>query len=276
MFPSQVEQIPAWEPDVKSHIPPNVTLDSRQAAYSQQSNPPAALRSSVTARQDPSRSRAGMLRRPAVNGIVIVGQAGSSRSTNGRDKGGKGKGKMLDPTTSGGIAGEYVLDPSLPFSLPDLAVNLSRIGGGADGSQGMKRKRGSIDGEPPSAVFKTEQGDVDLRLSVVNEETMRGDDWRVTERGSGLNGSARAKSKRAKVEVSSVRGHVRVDLVSPATSGQNLRSKLIYSGFILTRRQELTRVDQYRWRSRAELGISSSKCQSLRLYRVLRARTDGT
>ena len=168
-----------------------------------------------------------MLRRPAVNGIVIVSQAGPSRSTNGRDKVGKGKGKMLDPTTSGGIAGEYVLDPSLPFSLPDLAVNLSRIGGGADGSQGMKRKRGSIDGEPPSAVFKTEQGDVDLRLSVVNEETMRGDDWRVPDGGGGLNGLARAKSKRAKVEVSSVRGHVRVDLVSPATSRVHTRPKLM-------------------------------------------------
>jgi hypothetical protein len=209
-----------------------------------------------------------MLRRPAVNGIVVVSQAGSSRSTNARDKGGKGKGKMLDPTTSGGIAGEYVLDPSLPFSLPDLAVNLSQIGGGADGSQGMKRKRGSIDGEPPSAVFKTEQGDVDLRLSVVNEETMRGDDWRVTEPGSGLNGPARAKSKRAKVEVSSVRGHIRVDLASPAASREHLRSNLMPPGFIPTRRQKLTRADPSQWRSRAELEISSSKCQSLRFDRV--------
>jgi hypothetical protein len=151
-----------------------------------------------------------MLRRPAVNGIAIVSPSQPVRSTNGIKPRPNGKGRLSDlASTSEAIAGEYVLDPSLPFALPDHAVNLSRLTSGNDSVQGNKRKRGSIDGEPPSAVFKTELGDVDLRLSVVNEETMRGDDM-----GMPGGSSTRSKSKKARVEISSVRGHIRVDLVS--------------------------------------------------------------
>jgi hypothetical protein len=151
-----------------------------------------------------------MLRRPAVNGIVILqeGPKGGGGSLRGsKDRKGKGKVEIgLGTENRGGIAGEYVLDPSLPFALPEDAVDLSRSRSDLQG--GTKRKRGSIDGERPSAIFKTEGGDVDLRLSVVNEETMRGDDMGniMDERGK--------KVKKARVEVNSVRGHIRMDLVS--------------------------------------------------------------
>jgi hypothetical protein len=64
-----------------------------------------------------------MLRRPAVNGIVVLqegpkgGGGGSLRGSKDR----KGKGKVdilgLGNESRGGIAGEYVLDPSLPKTL---------------------------------------------------------------------------------------------------------------------------------------------------------------
>lgn len=208
----QADQIPAWEPDLKPHIPPNVTLDSRHAAYTSIGNPPPLLRSAVQGREDPKRERAGMLRRPAVNGVVVLqeGPKGGGAGGSLRDRKGKGKGKVeigLGTENKGGIAGEYVLDPSLPFALPDDAVDLSQ--NRTDLQGGIKRKRGSIDGERPSAIFKTEGGDVDLRLSVVNEETMRGDDMSAV---IGADGGKRVK--KARVEVTSVRGHVRVDLVS--------------------------------------------------------------
>lgn len=147
-----------------------------------------------------------------MNGIVVLqegpkgGGGGSLRGSKDR----KGKGKVdilgLGNENRGGIAGEYVLDPSLPFALPEDAVDLSRNRSDLQG--GTKRKRGSIDGERPSAIFKTEGGDVDLRLSVVNEETMRGDDMGSSAEDSGK------RVKKARVEVNSVRGHIRVDLVS--------------------------------------------------------------
>lgn len=204
-----MDQIPAWEPDVKAHIPPNVTLDSRQAAYAQQGNPPPLLRTAIDARQDAKRDRVGMLRRPAVNGIVVLqeGPKGGGSLRGSKDRKGKGKVEIgLGTENRGGIAGEYVLDPSLPFALPDDAVDLSRSRSDLQG--GTKRKRGSIDGERPSAIFRTEGGDVDLRLSVVNEETMRGEDML-----SGADVPAK-RAKKARMEVTSVRGHVRVDLVS--------------------------------------------------------------
>jgi hypothetical protein len=197
----QLEQIPAWEPDVKAHIPPNVTLDSRQAAYAQIGNPPPMLRSAIVARQDPTRDRAGMLRRPAVNGVIVLRE--SPRAVGKVDK--KGKGRSGEET--GGVAGEYVLDPSLPSSLPEDAVSLSRDLALTAG--GTKRKHGSIDGERPTAIFKTIAGDIDLRLSVVNEESMRGDDLMLG--GSSVQSR---RAKKARVEVNSARGHIRVDLVS--------------------------------------------------------------
>lgn len=185
-------------------------MDSRAQAYSALEAPPARLRSRVERRQNPKRQRAGMLRRPAVNGVAI-----------------QGKGKGRDE----GITGEWVLDPAL--SRAANGYGSQRPGMAKRKTSRMerltsRRKRGSLD-ELPTATFETDKGNLDLRLAVVNQALSE-----QNGPGAGLVGGLDSDFRRqveqvanggagsgdlglvqtASAQVVSQRGHIRVELVS--------------------------------------------------------------
>jgi hypothetical protein len=144
---------------VKKHIPEEATLDSRIASYARLSEPPPKLRSQILARErgvtaelkehdrldtrgavsdrrglqisasgsvpagSDEREKLGMLRQPAVNGLIRIEKSANlngnkSGPTMMGDMSRKGKGKMRDQAIGilsdlSGIAGEWALDPSL-------------------------------------------------------------------------------------------------------------------------------------------------------------------
>ncbi|KAJ9124368.1 hypothetical protein QFC22_001168 [Naganishia vaughanmartiniae] len=160
-MPEPPELVPEWEPDVKKHIPEEATLDSRIASYARLSEPPPKLRGQILARErgvtaqlkehdraetrgsvsekrgipnsgsgtvaieSDERERLGMLRQPAVNGLLRIEKSANLNSNKGGsmmmmgDTSRKGKGKMRDQAIDmlsdlSGIAGEWAIDPSLP------------------------------------------------------------------------------------------------------------------------------------------------------------------
>ncbi len=187
-------------------------MDSRAQAYSALTAPPARLRSTVERRRDPRRQRAGMLRRPAVNGIAI-----------------QGKGKGRDE----GVTGEWVVDPAI--SRVGVVRGQQRPGMAKRKTSRMerltsRRKRGSLD-ELPTATVETDRGNIDLRLAVVNqalseqggqEADLQGgldSDFRrqveqVAGTSAGSSGESLGSVQTATAQVVSQRGHIRVELVS--------------------------------------------------------------
>ncbi len=144
-----------------------------------------------------------MLRRPAEVGVVV------------------------DVTGKKGLVGEWVLDPCLnkpgrdgkrPSIVPKRSSRIERLT--------SRRKRGSI--SSPTAVFTSASGDIDIRLGVVNQSMSGlgfGQNGQLTggELNGGLEGGFREQVKAmegheeievAKVKVATVKGHVRVELVS--------------------------------------------------------------
>jgi hypothetical protein len=101
-----------------------------------------------------------------------------------------------------------------------------------------RRKRGSADNvAPPTATFTTEKGNIDIRLAVVNQVmsakgngidgSVTGTEFRGGQEGmfkdqvevvqSAAAGAANAVDRHdgmARVQVETVRGHIRVELVS--------------------------------------------------------------
>ncbi|KAJ9106393.1 hypothetical protein QFC21_001539 [Naganishia friedmannii] len=270
--PARPELVPAWEPDVKKHIPEEATLDSRIASYARLSEPPPKLRSQILARErgvtaelkehdrmemkgaagerrglqsfgsgsvlaeSDEREKLGMLRQPAVNGLIRIEKSANLNSNRGGstmvgNTSGKGKGKMRDQAIGmlsdlSGIAGEWALDPSLArlgssanghhAGRPSLDTNGSmaysaRTASSATGSRNSlfpgssdqghslhsinsgstlamqddpmnssiwkKRKRfsqnvahgGKNEPSAPAAVFETDKGNIDVRLSIVDD-----------------------------------------------------------------------------------------------------------
>ncbi|KAJ9094642.1 hypothetical protein QFC19_007855 [Naganishia cerealis] len=190
--PPKPELVPEWEPDVKQHIPEEATLDSRIASYARLSEPPPKLRSQILARErgvatelkeydrietkgsagerrgmlnsgigteaaseSVEREKLGMLRQPAVNGLVRIEKSANQNSNKTGSMGDmslKRRGKMRDQAIGmlsdlSGIAGEWVLDPSLP-----------RLGSssGIDGrSSGGNEARPFLDSKGSATAYST-------------------------------------------------------------------------------------------------------------------------
>lgn len=174
--------VPAWDPETKSHIPAQATIDAREQSYATHAQPPPRLREAVQAREAATRdARPGRLVGNAVNGVVV------DESTLLAQPGRAPRGVLEGPV----ISGEWWLDPALarvPQPAPRDDGWLKRLG---------KRKESkAAAGTSPTAVFRAEKGNIDARMNVV-----------VSSEHDSVAGT------HAHVVVENKRGHVRVEVV---------------------------------------------------------------
>jgi hypothetical protein len=155
----------------------------------------------------PERERLGLIRQPAVNGLVRT----ERRARVDGAAGGKGKGKMREQVAGfvsdlSGIAGEWTLDPAIPrgnetgnaSSRPSLASGSRNSFATSDQGHSSIAASGSMEWQPESvssvssrwksrnrplegsvpaqatAVFETDKGNIDVRLAVVDSGTSTG------------------------------------------------------------------------------------------------------
>jgi len=146
-----------------------------------------------------------------------------------------------------GIAGEWVLDPCLEATFANgrtsigkpvrPAMPLKRSSRMTDRLKNRRQRGSADDGAPPTATFNTDKGNIDIRLAVVNQM--------MTAKGNGVDGNmnsteprrepeamfidqvevapgntgnaARRHEGMARIQVETIRGHIRVELVRPGT-----------------------------------------------------------